>query len=263
MTAVSDHAYLERKPGPHQAQHGEDHWIEWFFCGRTDGFFVDVGAYDGVVISNTYYFESIGWTGVLVEPNPRKAELCRRNRPRSRVYECAAVSSPEIQRVKFLDVPGGEIYSTVIPSEFNLSRLSQFGLSYEERWVDARTLNSMLEEAAAPRIDLLSVDVEGAEIEVSRGFDIKRWRPRLVILESPRRRGDDVRCYFTESGYVYRGSVAINDLYVPLVDYFRWGDKRLIATIVDGVWYRTKRAAESARAKIALRTWLRQWGVLS
>jgi hypothetical protein len=50
--------------------------------------------------------------------------------------------------------------------------------------VPARTLNSILAEAGAPQpIDFLSIDVEGHEIEVMRGFDFIRWQPRLVLLE--------------------------------------------------------------------------------
>ena len=78
---MSDHRYVNAKPGAYQSQRG---------------FYVEVGAYDGKVISNTYYFEQLGWTGALVEPHPEKAAACRVNRPRSRVFECAAVSSPEL-----------------------------------------------------------------------------------------------------------------------------------------------------------------------
>ena len=47
-----------------------------------------------------------------------------------------------------------------------------------------RTLDEILTEARAPSpIDLLSVDVEGHELDVLRGFDFARWRPRLILLE--------------------------------------------------------------------------------
>src|SRR5438034_8889390 len=50
--------------------------------------------------------------------------------------------------------------------------------------VPTRTLDSILEEAEAPTpIDLLSVDVEGHELEVLSGFDFQRWQPLLILLE--------------------------------------------------------------------------------
>ena len=50
--------------------------------------------------------------------------------------------------------------------------------------VPIRTLDSILDEANAPaRLDFLSIDVEGHEIDVLRGFDFARWNPRLILLE--------------------------------------------------------------------------------
>src|ERR1700690_206325 len=209
---MSGHRYVERREGLYQSQHGEDRWLERYFRGKREGFYVDVGAYDGVVISNTYYFEKIGWSGILLEPNPTKAELCRQNRPASRVFECAAVSTTETTHVEFLDVPGGEVYSTVVPSEFNLERLKDYGLSSRRLMVQARTLDSILAEVAPAQIDFVSIDVEGAELEVLKGFDIARWRPRLVMIESQMARRSEVAKYFTTRGYVYLHSININDV---------------------------------------------------
>ena len=54
------------------SQSGQDHFIDTFVLNRkTNGVFVDVGANDGVNLSNSYYFEEKrGWTGLCVEPNP-------------------------------------------------------------------------------------------------------------------------------------------------------------------------------------------------
>jgi len=123
---------------------------------KRDGFYVDVGAYDGIVISNSYYFEQIGWAGVLVEPNPTKAALCRKNRPHSRVFECAAVSSRATTEVELHDVPGGEVYSSMVA-------LKTYGLSSRRISVPARTLDTILEEVNPPHF--VSIDVEGSEIE--------------------------------------------------------------------------------------------------
>ena len=106
---------------------------------RLTGSSSTLGLYDGVVISNTYYFEQIGWRGVLVEPNSRKATLCRENRPRSHVFECAAVSSSDIEQITLIDVPGGEVYSSTVGSDFNAQRLRDYGLTATEVSVPART----------------------------------------------------------------------------------------------------------------------------
>jgi len=258
---ANDHRYVEPKPGDFQSQHGEDRWLDRYFRGRRQGFFVDVGAYDGIVISNTYYFEQIGWTGVLVEPNPGKAALCRKNRPNSRVFECAAVSSASTTEVQLQDVPGGEVYSTIVANDFNTDRLKNYGLSSRTVVVPARTLDSILEEINPTAIDFVSIDVEGGELEVLKGFDIRRWRPRLVIIESLTARRPEIRDYFTAGGYMFLRNININDVYRPVPAALPLGDNAMVVSALDEVWYQTNRVVTKAREKVRLRTRLRQLGL--
>src|SRR5258706_11369284 len=57
---------------PYYSQHSQDRFVDNFLLhGKRGGVFVDVGAYDGVALSNTYYFEKeLGWQGICIEPNP-------------------------------------------------------------------------------------------------------------------------------------------------------------------------------------------------
>jgi FkbM family methyltransferase len=220
MTSV--HAYTTPASGAYQSQHGEDRWLERYFRGRRDGFFVEVGAYDGVVLSNTFFLETIGWRGILVEPHPEKAGRCRENRPRATVFECAAVGRGTGTHVTFDLVEGGEVYSTSAMSPEHQARLQTYGLKARQIVVAARTLDSILEEAQLPRLDYVSIDVEGAELEVLNGFDLSRWRPAIVMIEvNARTRKPAIRDAFVSSGYVYLRSVGINDVYVPL-KHLKW-----------------------------------------
>lgn len=256
-----DHSYVNSSKGLYQSQHGEDVWLERYFRGKQRGFFVEVGAYDGVVLSNTYYFERAGWSGILVEPHPGKAQLCRANRPGSRVFECAAVGSANTADIELIDVPGGEVYSTVVPSDFNLQRLRDYGLSSRKILVRGRTLDSMLEEASAPAIDFISIDVEGGELEVLKGFDIKRWNPRLVMIESPPLRSTEIRRYFVTKGYAYLRSININDIYEMLPRSLPLRDKPVVASTIDGIRYRAKKSLTRLREATRIRTRLRELGL--
>src|SRR5207244_12639635 len=64
------------------SQHSQDRFIDNFLLhGKRDGVFVDVGAYDGIALSNTYYFEKeLGWSGSFIEPNPVAFERLAQNR---------------------------------------------------------------------------------------------------------------------------------------------------------------------------------------
>ena len=197
------------------AQNGEDRWLDAFFAHKRDGYFVEVGAFDGVNLSNSYHFEQIGWRGVLVEPDPDKAVLCRANRPASKTYQCAAAGSPETTEITFYRVEAGEVYSTTQLSSAHARRIDQMGLAPKPISVPAKTLDAILQDAGARTIDFVSIDVEGAEMEVLRGFDIRKWRPAVVLIESNTKlRLPQVRDYFTSNGYAFRCSIDVNDFYV-------------------------------------------------
>lgn len=197
-----------------RAQNGEDRWLDHFFVQKRDGFFVDVGAYDGVNLSNSYYFEQIGWRGLLVEPDPDRAEHCRTARPGSHIFHCAAVGSPDVREITFHQVDAAGVYSTTNLTPEHANRLSNMGCVAKAMKVPARTLDSMLEEVGAPRIDFASIDVEGAEMSVLEGFDIQRWRPAIVVIESNSKvRSAEIRDYFVRNGYAYWHSIDVNDFY--------------------------------------------------
>lgn len=167
------------------------------YIPERSGFFVEAGAFDGFIASNTYYLERFrGWSGVLVEPIPLLYRQCARERPRSRVFNCALVASdfPEDHLTMLYGgctsvVKGGwdHVLTAEGPGETQ-REWSRRGCRYEGRdpyevTVPARTLTAVLDEAQAPSVDLLSLDVEGHEAEVLRGLDLGRHPPRLILLE--------------------------------------------------------------------------------
>jgi FkbM family methyltransferase len=237
------------RPGDsYRSQNGEDRWLDAHFGAKRSGFFVEVGAYDGVNLSNTYHFEQSGWTGVLVEPDPDMAERCRRDRPRSLTFQCAAGGNTG--EISFYKVAGGEAYSTTSLSAAHRERLDRMGLAWREVKVAVRTLDSILEEAHAPGVDFVSIDVEGGEFAVLQGFNIRRWKPAVVIVETNAAvRSPEVRRYFVANGYAYRHSIDVNDFYLPA--------ESVPASVLDATNYlkhRTVRRLARTR-QLALRAW--------
>jgi FkbM family methyltransferase len=144
-----------------------------YFRG-TIGVFVEVGAYQPIEYSQTYHLEQLGWSGILIEPLAEHAQALRTSR-RARVFEVAC-GAPEHHGASMpIRVSGGL-------STFRNTRNRSL-LSSETRSIRMVTLDSILGSAGIEKIDLLSIDVEGIEVEVLRGFDIRRFQPRLVLLE--------------------------------------------------------------------------------
>lgn len=124
-----------------------------------------MGAYDGVAGSNTFHFEQQGWTGLIVEPDPRRRHKLALNR-RCRLETSAIGSDP------------GTVFHLAKAPE-----LSGFLRTGGDVRLPVKSLGEVLKVHGIGRIDLLSIDTEGTEIDVWRSFDSNLHRPRVVILE--------------------------------------------------------------------------------
>lgn len=169
---------------------GLDHELYRYINFR-NGVFIEAGGNDGVSQSNSLFFEKyLGWTGLLVEPIPELAERCRRNRPRSKVAQCALVPSDygsaeaKIHYCNLMSIVHGSRSDAEIAHHLEVG--SQFlaeGDPIRLLSVPAKPLSALIDEAGLDRIDLLSLDVEGFEIEVLKGLDVKRHAPGWMLVE--------------------------------------------------------------------------------
>ena len=183
------------------------------------GFYVEAGANDGYAQSNTFHLErQRGWSGVLVEAIPELAHKCARRRPRSSVVNCALVADDftektiPVRYAGLMSLVDGAQGDTDAERRHVLDGLAVQGLAQTYTVeVVARTLTSVLvEHSAPPVIDLLSLDVEGYEINVLRGLDFARFRPRIMVIEA--RFEAEVEAFVIDQGYEQRAQLSVHDL---------------------------------------------------
>lgn len=199
-----------------KAQNGEDKVLLLDFCDKKSGFCVEVGAYNGIDMSNTFFFEKLGWKCLLVEADPEMAKLCQRNRPEAIVVNCAAVSPGSPSQVRFQIAEDVKAMSSIALDDNSRRRITGYSgkLAIHEITIPARTLDSILEESKFIAIDFISIDVEGHELDVLKGFDIMRWKPRVVLVERCRIYPVwDILRYFDKGGYALIRRTGDNDWY--------------------------------------------------
>ena len=157
------------QPQPFHSQWGEDRWLAEHFELPPLGIFVDIGAGDGERGSNTLYFENLGWRGLCVDADPRNNEPLRRR--------CCAVDTCAVSAT-----PGMWPFG-MYAHKPSWSGLHRRGDDYQQILVDCRPLEDLLNRWCIDQIDLLSIDVEGTELDVWNSFDHARHRPAVVIVE--------------------------------------------------------------------------------
>jgi FkbM family methyltransferase len=187
------------------AQHGEDMLLWEHFRGKTDGFFVEAGANHPTICSQTWLLEQRGWKGILVEPIIEKFELICRERPGSRVYHLALGSPEQRGRARFHVAGVDALSGLIVNDDVAIDRVEE---------VEVRTLDDVLAEAGNPRLDLVSIDVEGVELQVLRGFDLERHRPAILLVEDHLQKMN-VHRYIKRHGYNLVKRTGCNSWYVP------------------------------------------------
>ena len=167
-----------------------DRKLEKYLTHR-QGFFIEAGANNGFCQSNTYYLEHLrDWRGILIEGIPELYEQCVLERSRSQVFNCALVESEftgshvTMKYANLMSIVEGALKTKEADREhINKARKIQRLDPYEIE-VPARTLTSILDECRVKEIDLLSLDVEGFELNVLKGLDFNKYKPNYMLIEA-------------------------------------------------------------------------------
>ena len=158
---------------------GIDALVSNIFKSQKKGIYIDVGAQHPVNNNNTYLLYKKGWSGINIDLDEKNIDLFSLDR-KSDTNVKAAISSS----VKKMDL---FFYHDRSP----INTLSKLVANHhnkdvkEIRSVETKTLNSVIEKSPYKdgQIDFLSIDVEGLELEVLKGFDISLYKPKIVVIE--------------------------------------------------------------------------------
>jgi FkbM family methyltransferase len=195
------------------SQTGEDTVLKFLLRDRQDGVYVDIGCNTPIYFSNTFFLYVSGWNGICVDANERLCQQFRKARPFDTVVHAAV--SDEVKEVTFH-------ISDKVPA---VSTIDQHQLEeWKKHWEFNREVKMMTQRVETildkhlPKgtpIDLLSIDVEGHDLNALRSVNLNKYRPRFIVIEIhefklSENNDDPIVKYLTDNGYVLECFSTIN-----------------------------------------------------
>jgi FkbM family methyltransferase len=158
------------------------------------GFYLEFGAVDGVLYSNTLFLEqSMGWSGVLLEASPSSFKALQQNRGQNnRLFNLAICSDPGKRMFRGTDAEGG--IDEHLPDDRKRPASNLYS-------VECDTMRNVLSRANVTSIDFWSLDVEGGELDVLNSMD---WSISVRVLLVERNANDvAIERLLVNKGFVY------------------------------------------------------------
>ncbi len=185
------------------AQEGEDLVVQRLLTDVKKGFYVEVGCHHPFRFSNTYLFYKNGWRGLCIDPLPGTKKIFKRSRPRDITLEVGVNEQAGVLTYYMFNEPALNTFDVSVARDRNGSKGY---IIIDEKLVQVRRLSEILSDFNdLPAIDILSVDVEGLDLQVLKSNDWDRFRPRIIIAECLSMEIKDI-----SSDAVYRYLVALN-----------------------------------------------------
>jgi FkbM family methyltransferase len=199
------------------------------FKEKSNGVFVEVGALDGFGASNTWFFEmERNWSGLLIEPNP--VEFNKRNqhpRPNS-IFENCAISDVEMN-INFLSIEGPCNVLSGIMEFYNTQHLERINTELEmysnhpeghelysrkeQIPMKAVRLESLFNKHNITKIDFISIDVEGAELQVLNSINFDKVDISVFMIENNYGLEKETE-FLSSKGYKLLGNIQWDSVFI-------------------------------------------------
>lgn len=197
------------------SQFEQDKFIyENYFNNKFDGYFVDIGAADGIKYSNSKFFEEIGWKGVCIEPNPKAFDDLQKCRTNKCIMKAI---SDQAEMKKFFQITGGPEQLSGLAEEFTQSAIARinnhlvedknFDFTYID--VECDLFENVVDQN---QIDFLSLDTEGNELKILQTIDFGKFNISIITVEN-NEYDDQFKNFLIPKGYSFITRLGCDELY--------------------------------------------------
>lgn len=174
--------HLDRYSIKSYSQEGEDMLLRRIFEKKKVGFYVDVGAHHPFRFSNTYYLYKQGWQGINIDAMPGSMVLFRRFRSRDINLEIPISNGEQVLTYFAFNEPALNSFS----EELSRERDGKNGYFIQQKIkLQTSKLSSVLDKHLpnGTEIDLLSIDVEGLDLDILWSIDWNKYKPKIILVE--------------------------------------------------------------------------------
>ena len=162
------------------SQLNQDLFVLYFLDGIKNGFFIEIGACDGVQFSNSLKLEILGWNGIISEPSPYWIDKIKN---RKCIITTKAVFKESNKKLDFSTVQNFPDLSG-LKNSFNKDENDKFRKDSKIHQVDTITLNDLIDQNAPnQKINYISIDTEGSEYEILQNFNFKKHSVDIFTIE--------------------------------------------------------------------------------
>lgn len=196
------------------SQAGQDKIIkEIFFKNKKNGFFVEIGAFDGIQGSNCYHFEKfLNWDGIALEPSRIQFEKLKKNRKCKILNEAV---SHEIKEVEFIEVTEGLTQMSGINDNFYQRNMNIIS-NNEKSKTQSINLKTITFEQAVPTntdIDYLSIDIEGGEMDLLNSINFHDNDIKVISVENNIPAEQNFKDFFDGKNFIYFDRVGQDEIF--------------------------------------------------
>lgn len=195
-----------------------------FFKNKQYGFYIELGALDGIQYSNTKFFEdTLMWKGILIEPHPDKFEQLKINRPNNFLFnDLVSCHKEPLQFRYFIDIDAAVSGVENTLPQYHLDTFFENNdghrkyIPQSRKIITPKTLTEIIKSTNVNHIDFLSLDVEGHEYEVLTSWDFS-VPIDLILIETlgvEPKKDELCRKVLLENNYKFIQKFKHNEIYI-------------------------------------------------